>query len=690
MVKLLKSMNPNSLLKHLTVFFVSLFYVLINSRLDTAPVSYQARDINFALDLLNGNHVWFGPDLTGGGKLPGPFYYYLLALPLFIYKSLTSVIFFQIVLIALSAYFFWRLLTKIATEWQATIGLTFYLFSYSIYNSLIYHWNPSFLPLFVVAILYFYFRYENHQLKNQFLAYFLIGIATQIHFSIFLVGIGFLINDIVNKRSPRLIAVSILVLLAPFIPYFIWHLMHEKQISSGEYNWLNGLNSLAYQFESSEEERRYEHFWQAGWFYFFKDLVFTGGFLSLFIFNQKFKMIPKVLWILLLITSPLVGLHFSDENVIRYTLPFFTVFILIITLISNEKILWLLIPTAALVFCYHFFFTDLTLSSFQVIHPGFFLGFLLCVALWIFLDPNQRIFKFAFLVIGFMSLALQNHMFPLHTFSYPPVSHNQMAEILNPIIERTGWDYTTFRGKTYFDQLLPEEVDTGIVYNLQLKKVSVRKNPKIDFVVISDSSPHYSEEFPKEIQLSLSNGDLVLEDQILGDEFKIQFYHHSQLKSELFWNNVGHNYINADSDIRDLADNWQFISDCENEDLKCRVYFGFKIDNEQNILKFYSYGSPIGVTSQANNASWVTYIEKMKLQINCSNFSKEFEPVQYLGHRSPGNSRFLAPFSNYVKLPCQNPKSIALKIKRGGGYKIDFKPQDLKEQTLIWNLTTQE
>src|SRR5262245_26751402 len=43
---------------------------------------FQVRDLARAQDILNGRPIFFGPELTGGGHLPGAFYYYLLALPL--------------------------------------------------------------------------------------------------------------------------------------------------------------------------------------------------------------------------------------------------------------------------------------------------------------------------------------------------------------------------------------------------------------------------------------------------------------------------------------------------------------------------------------------------------------------------------------------------------------------------------
>src|SRR4051794_37846012 len=40
---------------------------------------FQSRDLFRAQKLLEGQPIFWGPEMTGGGTLPGPFYYLLLA-----------------------------------------------------------------------------------------------------------------------------------------------------------------------------------------------------------------------------------------------------------------------------------------------------------------------------------------------------------------------------------------------------------------------------------------------------------------------------------------------------------------------------------------------------------------------------------------------------------------------------------
>src|SRR4051812_2260841 len=68
---------------------------------------YQARDIHRAWGLLSGHWIWHGPDLSGGGTAPGPFYYWLLALPLSVFGHSGSLVWFQNALASASAVLFW-------------------------------------------------------------------------------------------------------------------------------------------------------------------------------------------------------------------------------------------------------------------------------------------------------------------------------------------------------------------------------------------------------------------------------------------------------------------------------------------------------------------------------------------------------------------------------------------------------
>src|SRR4051812_7452942 len=73
-------------LENIWVFFAlaGYFILCVNSlRIFSfiIPSVFQARDLDRASLLTHGQFIFFGPEVTGGGNLPGPFYYVLLAIP---------------------------------------------------------------------------------------------------------------------------------------------------------------------------------------------------------------------------------------------------------------------------------------------------------------------------------------------------------------------------------------------------------------------------------------------------------------------------------------------------------------------------------------------------------------------------------------------------------------------------------
>ena len=88
---------PTKLLSiHIKFFF--LFVVLLGIgiglylrwlALDSVIINeWIARDLDRAFSLFNGEYIPLaGPDLTNGGRLPGPFMYFLLSIPLLLNQT---------------------------------------------------------------------------------------------------------------------------------------------------------------------------------------------------------------------------------------------------------------------------------------------------------------------------------------------------------------------------------------------------------------------------------------------------------------------------------------------------------------------------------------------------------------------------------------------------------------------------
>ena len=75
------------------------FYVLWES-LDVVRVNdFVTRDFERAFNIVEGNYFPLaGPELNNGGRLPGPFMYILLAIPILIHSSYESIFVFNFIL----------------------------------------------------------------------------------------------------------------------------------------------------------------------------------------------------------------------------------------------------------------------------------------------------------------------------------------------------------------------------------------------------------------------------------------------------------------------------------------------------------------------------------------------------------------------------------------------------------------
>src|SRR3989338_2585401 len=85
----LKLPFENSWASVLVLFCFALLF-LSSTYKSTVFTIFQGRDLRRAIDLLEGEWIWHGPELVGGGSSPGPFYFWWLALPLSIFKTWQS------------------------------------------------------------------------------------------------------------------------------------------------------------------------------------------------------------------------------------------------------------------------------------------------------------------------------------------------------------------------------------------------------------------------------------------------------------------------------------------------------------------------------------------------------------------------------------------------------------------------
>lgn len=202
---------------------------------NTVHYVFQQRDITRAIELLNGTPIFFGPEMTGGGHLPGPLYYILLSLPLSVSKGWLSPWYFMMALAAIAALIGWNFARKQWSSEAAAIWVVLFVGSPLIVRTLLSFLNISFIFPFAIAAFAAFFialvgETESKRRRALFIGAFLTGLCIQLHFSVITFFIAFLLAQSVapvlgvQRMASADLLKGIGLLLAPLVPYFAFQL----------------------------------------------------------------------------------------------------------------------------------------------------------------------------------------------------------------------------------------------------------------------------------------------------------------------------------------------------------------------------------------------------------------------------------------------------------------------------------
>lgn len=185
---------------------------------------FQARDIARARELLAGTPIFFGPEMTGGGNLPGPLYYLLLAIPLSIASSWQAAWAFMVLLAAAGGVAGWYWLRTRISAPAAWFWLVVYSGTFFTRVLLEMFMNISFTFLFgICALLAICESCSAQSPRRRELAFALaclcLGLGIQLHLSLIFLLPAFLILRPVGARA---MGKGLLVFLLPSLPYFFW------------------------------------------------------------------------------------------------------------------------------------------------------------------------------------------------------------------------------------------------------------------------------------------------------------------------------------------------------------------------------------------------------------------------------------------------------------------------------------
>ncbi len=187
---------------------------------------WVARDFDRAFNLFEGIYIPLaGPELNNGGRLPGPFLYFLMAIPLFINKSFESIAQFNFLLNLLAVVVMFAAIKKHFGFFVAslfTVLISIYLPHINVFG---YPINPSFIFPFVALYIWCLLDLIANKNEKCFpLIILIVSLGIQMHYSMstFYATPFFLLILYKIKISRRYILLTLLVLLFVFSPYLVY------------------------------------------------------------------------------------------------------------------------------------------------------------------------------------------------------------------------------------------------------------------------------------------------------------------------------------------------------------------------------------------------------------------------------------------------------------------------------------
>ncbi len=198
---------------------------------------WNSRDFDRAFKLIEGHYIPLaGPEVNVGGRLPGPFLYFLLTIPLFIHKAYESIFYFNFLLNIGSVVGFYFVLRKFFDYFSCAIATILALFCLPHMGAVGFPINPSFLFPFIVLFIWAYLEFvlnkKDHYVPLMVLA---ISLGIQLHYSILIFAFIPLILKLLwrIKIGPKPLWWGGLIGILSFTPYIIYKVKFFQALGEG-------------------------------------------------------------------------------------------------------------------------------------------------------------------------------------------------------------------------------------------------------------------------------------------------------------------------------------------------------------------------------------------------------------------------------------------------------------------------
>ena len=210
----------------LVIYFIYGFYLRLES-LDVVRINeWVTRDFDRAFNIIDREYFPLaGSESNNGGRLPGPFLYILLSIPLLFNYSYESIFLFNFSLNIASIVMLFFVVRRFFGFYVASFSTILFLINLQHIDSAGFPINPAFIFPMIVLFIWFLLEFSLNKSTKFFpLIVLVLSLAVQLHYSIATyIFVPILIIFIFRIKIPlKSILISIFILLVCFSPYFIY------------------------------------------------------------------------------------------------------------------------------------------------------------------------------------------------------------------------------------------------------------------------------------------------------------------------------------------------------------------------------------------------------------------------------------------------------------------------------------
>lgn len=442
--------------------------------------AFQTRDLDRALQVASGKVILWGPELTGGGHLPGGLYYWLMAIPLIFDTTWVGPWYVIAFLWSLSQVlvftFFWRWIGVHA----AFVGFMVFFPTWFYTHFL----NLSAVPVFVVAeVVALTYAFVSNRSKTRRLAWILCGLATgfalHLHFSAITILIAGMLIQVLAPRlglsrlPTRDFWLGLAAVIVPLLPFLVFSIASSVGLNLG-------VPVPGYSGESSDALPALLYLAQGFW----NELLTVETLMKLLLlfpiplmaavfavrFDTGLRSIPKrgdrlrsqllkILTICAVAAFLPASYYLIRPNGLRYIIPF-------------------MVTVSGLTALAHFSATRTARRLIIYSSIGFLATVPMVLILWENLFKAEKISALipVFIALGAVALLSVHRIIRLEVSKFvalavtgtlltlqiqlvrseegvprlPLMSVKSMRQMVRTIYARTGWDYETARHRTFF------------------------------------------------------------------------------------------------------------------------------------------------------------------------------------------------------------------------------------------------